>query len=299
MQIIEWEVPSKDKNSKALINRNTFATSKSNLSTKEMTLVYTHFLPWQLSKMLSTTLAGYQQKIKGTGVELGAGTALLSTQLVNLYPAVEKVYALEYVDEVVKRIQPKVITEFCQYQNKVLPTIGSFDEIALPDESVDFIFQIESLHHSNHLPTTYAEQARILKKGGILISYDRVHPDTVTDADVDKLLDVAYTTEFKRKYGYPEDGVLTRRMNGEHEYRLHEWKDAMDKSGLKLVEMIPLKRSPDKIANSLKRLLKMPHEKVPKVSKDPMTELKQGIKGLLSNTPYSPKGLTFFVAEKI
>lgn len=298
-QMVEWSVPQKDKTSKALINRNELANKKASLPTREVILTYTHFHPWQLNRMLATTLKSYANKINGTGVELGAGTAILSTELVNIYDKVQKVFALEYVDEVVKQVQPKVIKEYCRHPDKVVPTIGSFDNIELPNSSVDFIFEIESLHHSDDINLTFSELSRVLKKGGIVICYDRVHPNTVTDAEVQRLLDIEYTLEFKKKYGYPEEGVLTRRMNGEHEYRVFEWEKAINDSGMRLVEMKKLLRSPDKITNSLKRILRMRHERVPRTKKNAISELRLGLKSMFSNDPYSPRDMTFFVAEKL
>ena len=44
-----------------------------------------------------------------------------------------------------------------------------------------------------------------------------------------------YDQEFLKRNGYPEDTRLTRRENGEHEYRLFEWQAAIQSAGLKLV----------------------------------------------------------------
>jgi ubiquinone/menaquinone biosynthesis C-methylase UbiE len=112
--------------------------------------------------------------------------------------------------------------------------IGTFDTLELPDNSVDFILEIDSLHHSDNLVKTLKESARVLKKEGVLIAIDRCHPNSFTDKEVEKALGITYSNEFLKSNGYPQNIILTRRDNGEHEYRLFEYENAFNKAGLEI-----------------------------------------------------------------
>ena len=52
---------------------------------------------------------------------------------------------------------------------------GSFNEIPLPDSSVDFIVEENTFHHSNDLDMTLKECLRVIKPGGKMILIDRFH----------------------------------------------------------------------------------------------------------------------------
>lgn len=56
--------------------------------------------------------------------------------------------------------------------------VGNFDDIKLENESVDFIIEFDSLHHSFNLDKTIRESARILKPGAKLLAIDRSHWST-------------------------------------------------------------------------------------------------------------------------
>jgi SAM-dependent methyltransferase len=135
----------------------------------------------------------------------------------------------------VELVMPKVAERVLGAQaSKVAPVVGSFDDIRLPDASVDFIVEIDSLHHSDDLAATLRECARVLRPGGRMLCFDRCHSNDVTDREVDLMLSQVYSEDFLRKNHYPSGIRMTRRDNGEHEYRLYEWEDAFRSAGLKL-----------------------------------------------------------------
>jgi hypothetical protein len=69
-----------------------------------------------------------------------------------------------------------------------------------------------------------------------MVCLDRCHPDSVTDEQVERMLSKVYSRKFLEANCYPADIVLTRRDNGEHEYRRFEWLDAFRAGGLRLVK---------------------------------------------------------------
>lgn len=173
--------------------------------------------------------------LKGQGVELGAGVAAFSAVAAKRFPGIEKIYALELVPDVVSMLQRKTVDRVAPGKSDVVvPVIGSFDEISLPDNSLDFCIEFASLHHSHDMPVTLREVNRVLKPGGVVIAVDRAHHNSLTDEQIKFMLDVEYSAAWKAENGY-DDAPLTRRVNGEHEHRLKTWEKYFDDTGFDLI----------------------------------------------------------------
>lgn len=188
------------------------------------------------------------KRMHGTVVEVGAGTGIYSCQIAK-NEEVEKVYSVEYSKGCVEELMTYVIKSFnfeSKVENKIFPVVGSFDNISLPDNSVDFVIDVGSLHHSEDRFKTIKEIYRILKIGGYLIGVDRFSANTSTNLDLNKRLDVEYSKEFKDVRGYDPNEKLTRRMNSEHDPLLAEWEYFIVKSGFRpfifWIHLFPPKR---------------------------------------------------------
>lgn len=180
--------------------------------------------------------------IEGFGIELGAGCGLLSAVVASM-PNVRAVLAVEICQRMPELVIPKVAAEVLGGDaRKVVPVVGSFDDLRMPDASLDFAVEIDSLHHSDDLSGTLRECARVLRPGGQLLCFDRCHPDSITDEQVEAMLSRTYDRSFLLANCYPPETVLTRRENGEHEYRLFEWKAACDAAGLRLERIASFSR---------------------------------------------------------
>jgi ubiquinone/menaquinone biosynthesis C-methylase UbiE len=180
--------------------------------------------------------------LRGVGLEIGSGCGLLAST-VALSPDVEYVYALEICEDLVRLLMPRVSKAVLGEQfAKVISVRGSFDELELPDDSIDFIVEIDSLHHSDDLRRTLRECSRVLRPGGQMMILDRCHPDSLPDEEVERMLSEVYSEDFLRKNHYPPGITLTRRDNGEHEYRLREWLAAFRDAGLEVVRARKLVR---------------------------------------------------------
>lgn len=169
--------------------------------------------------------------IGGNGLEVGAGPGTFSAVIASL-PGVIKMYAVEVCLPIVELLTEKVskfILGSCA--NKVIGVVGDFNHIQLPDSSLNFIFDFFSLHHSSDIHRTLRECARVLKPGGSIICFDKARPDNYSQSDINELLDRDYNDQTKKFFGVTTDQKFTRRMNGEKEYRLKDWRAAFFDAG--------------------------------------------------------------------
>ena len=225
-KVLKWKIPKGFEELPEVVNRNeyteTLARMNANTLSKKCLSINLNELRALFSYCKKRLPIGY---LRGVGVDLGAGTALLSAVAIEQFKSIEKIYAIEIVDGYPTKVIPNVSNEILgKNHHKIVPVIGSFDEIELPDSSVDFAIEIHSLHHSHDLNQTLREVYRVLKPGGIVVCFDRSHPDSLTEKERIKMLDIVYNEEFLAYHGYPTGIKLTRRDNGEHEHRLSEWK---------------------------------------------------------------------------
>lgn len=230
VSIMEWPVPEAFKVAKEVAYRDELGKHLLTKSADEIVSYYAYHSFAEMENWLS--LIQKQVLLKGVGVELGAGCGVMSAVFAK-DKSVEKIFAVEVVESMTRLILPKVTQGYLGIDAfKVIPVIGTFDDIQLPNESVDFIIEMDSLHHSHNLAQSFSESARILKKGGHMILLDRCHPDSLDDKTVKSMLDIVYDEEWIKHNFYPKGSILTRRENGEHEYRKFEWLSAINKAGL-------------------------------------------------------------------
>jgi hypothetical protein len=57
------------------------------------------------------------------------------------------------------------------------------------------------------------------------------------------MLGIEYSQDWKRSYGYDANSAITRAMNGEHEYRYMEWKEALQDAGFSLEGRVEFRRA--------------------------------------------------------
>ncbi len=244
MPVLQWPVEDCLLKSPAVENRNRLARAFAARELRDILEIYVGMVP----ETAATRFGHYFDELEdvglslaGTGLELGAGIGVFSAFAIDRYPAIETIHAVELVPDVVRLLQPRVISAFArERKNRVQPISGSFDNLQLPDRSCDFCIEYASLHHSNDLVRTLNEVARVLKPGAPLIAIDRSHHNHLSDAQRTFMLNVEYSAEWKHQMGYPEE-PLNRRDNGEHELRLDEWEDAFGRAGFRLDHRLELR----------------------------------------------------------
>jgi ubiquinone/menaquinone biosynthesis C-methylase UbiE len=232
---IRWPVPSELTDGPQVKYRNRFAEKLSRKRVDEIVVSYLYLSISEMAQMLALASRHMPEPLGGCGIELGAGCGLLAS-FVARQPRVETVLALEICASCVDLLIPRVAVEVLGARApKVVPVVGSFDDLRLPDSALDFAVEIDSFHHSDDLKHTFCECARVLRPGAWMLCFDRSHPDSLTDREIDEMLSRVYSPAFLKANSYQPDIVLTRRQNGEHEYRMSEWRAAFEGAGLELV----------------------------------------------------------------
>ena len=183
---------------------------------------------------IAISSTGFQPQ--GVGVELGAGCAAISVELVKSNPEINKIYAVEIVPEIVEFAAVPLI-DMHMNNEKVIPVVGDFDSLKLKDESIDFIVEFDSLHHSFNLEKTIAESGRVLKSGGQLLAIDRSHWSASKRRRLE-LENQEYSIKFLEDRGIPVETRITRADNGEHEYLLSEYIGAFKHAGFSEIKWV-------------------------------------------------------------
>ena len=171
-------------------------------------------------------------EFSGTVIDMGAGRGTCSA-IMTQYPKVEKVYAVEYSYSTLENIFPLAIKRVKGSKEKVTLCHGSFNDVKLSDNSVDFVVEGGSYHHSEDIEQTLQETFRILKPGGWFVGIDRSWPDEMSEDELDKIRYKELSKKQKELYGLPIDKVFTRADWGEHEYHHSDWLSYLEKIGFK------------------------------------------------------------------
>lgn len=195
--------------------------------------------------------------LSGFGLELGSGIGLLSAAVISADAdrSIVGIIAVEagmpFVEVGITRAAKEILKE---ESYKILPCLGTFENIEIESGSIDFILQIEAFHHAQLLEPVTREAYRVLKKGGHIVSIDRSWPNQVRNETLEELLNHEYEKEWLVKKGFPAEGKFTRRDNGEHEYRDNEWQNAFETVGFVVSSMTFIHPKPQRF-HLLKRLI--------------------------------------------
>lgn len=235
--VLEWIDSDSVSKKPEIHSRNLFAQAFADVEPDRLVQKYAHLTLQEMKSLLEYALTALGVSLNGTGIELGVGVGGVSNSLLSLYPAITNLYGIEIVPDVVRLLLTKV-TQKERNESRFTPVIGSFDDIHLPDESVDFIVELDALHHSENLHETLKEAARVLKPGGILIAFDRMNSNALSYAQRKYMLSVEYDDDTKKEFGIPLDMRLTRGQNGEHEIRESEWRDAFQQAELSVEQCV-------------------------------------------------------------
>jgi len=205
-------------------------------SLEELSLAYTHINSDSITKFFNY-IPNIENYLIGNGIDLGGGPGIISGTLVNNFPKIECITLLEIVQSVLESCFPIVHKYLIKNENKtkILPITGSFDEIKLQDNSLDFAIMWDTLHHSFSPIITLKEINRVLKTSGHLIIVDRGHDNKTPQKEIERMMNVIYPEEFIKNNFMPKGTKLSRRDNGENEYRFKELENFFRKSNFDIL----------------------------------------------------------------
>lgn len=235
---VSWPLSPELESAPDVIYRNDFIQRLAQQTVPRILEQYVYFTVSEMKEMVALASRYLlDEPLAGVGLDLGAGSALLAS-VVAQQKRVNAVLAVEVCERAANLLIPKVASFVLgDDARKVVPVVGSFNDLRLPDNSIDFAVEIDSFHHSDDLTLTFRECARVLKPGGRVLCFDRIWPNEHPDEDLKRLLEVVYPREYLLAHGYPPDLVLTRKGNGEHEHKLFAWQDAFSAAGFELLKL--------------------------------------------------------------
>ena len=187
----------------------------------EISYLYSYFSISEHQSFIREITNKIGLSIKGNGLEIGSGPGILSISLINIFKNIKNIVLLDKVPNVYK-LQEKLIN-YTKLNQKIDCAIGDFNDLKINDNSLDFVLDFDSVHHSENFDLTFKEISRVLKPGGILLCFDRGQPNKVSKKHIEYLLDIEYNTNYKLENNIPIDKKFTRRMNGETEPYLKDW----------------------------------------------------------------------------
>jgi len=131
-------------------------------------------------------------KIRGTVIDVGAGTCFLSAHLSRL-PAVQRVYAVDLSEKFLASTGARILEHFGAAIEKMTFVASDFNDIPLPAASVDAAFIFAAIHHSLAPIKTLQEVARVLKPGGTVFILE--NPKSVIGIRKARLASLALSSE--------------------------------------------------------------------------------------------------------
>jgi ubiquinone/menaquinone biosynthesis C-methylase UbiE len=201
-----------------------------NKNMDEISLFYSYFTIKQHKMFVEEIIHKIGVNLHGTGLEIGAGPGIFSNSILKIFTNVKKIYLLDKAPNTFNLM--KQVAKQNSTLNKLDCIIGSFNDLKFPDNSLDFILDFDSIHHSEDFDLTFKEISRVLKPGGVLLCFDRAQPNYISKQQIKDMLDIEYSDEYKKENNINLNEKMNRKMQGETEPLLKDWINTAKKNHL-------------------------------------------------------------------
>ena len=227
---IEYWLDVEEVNKIEWINKyNQFCKKLINHSADDISSIYSYFSINDHKNFIQEICNKINLDLSGTGLEIGSGPGIFSNSILKIFNDVDKIYLLEMIPEIF--ILMEKVSKHNKTDSRLSGILGDFNDLKIKDNSLDFVLDFDSIHHSENFDLTFKEISRVLKPGGVLLCFDRGHPNYISDKQVSDMLDIEYSKEYKIENNMDPNKKFTRRMNGEHEPLLKDWINTSKKYG--------------------------------------------------------------------
>ena len=109
----------------------------------------------------------HRRPLRGIGADLGCGVFWTAPLL--LQQGIDKVYGVEYSKHRLLKIGPRVLDHYAIPPDKVVLCLGSFYDLQLSDQQLDFVVLAEAFHHADDPERLLREIRRVLKADGVVL----------------------------------------------------------------------------------------------------------------------------------
>jgi len=185
--------------------------------------------------------------LRGVGIDLAAGNLWAVPCLFKL-GKIEKLYCLEYSKHRLTKIGPKVLQYYNVPMEKVVLVFGSFYNLHLEDNTLDFVFLSQALHHADRPDELLSEIYRVLVPDGIVviigehkIKYFTIYIKNTIKFFIsifisEKLQEKIFGKTFKAKGLFPHSAQLLQpdSVLGDHYYTFGEYDDMFLRHGFQM-----------------------------------------------------------------
>lgn len=215
-------------------------------------------LPEDLEKCIRILRIGFERQLAGVGIDLAAGNLWAVPHLSSL-GKVDKLYCLEYSKHRLLKIGPKVLEHYKVPEEKIILVYGSFYDLHIQDNSLDFAFLSQSFHHAHCPDKLLLEIHRVLKPGGIVIiigehvvNWRRLYFKHVVKFFISLFVpEVALKRLSKRSFSTvnkliprPSELFPVEPTLGDHHYTIVEYKRLFSRCGFRIVKHLkPIEKS--------------------------------------------------------
>jgi ubiquinone/menaquinone biosynthesis C-methylase UbiE len=117
---------------------------------------------------LQACLAALGRPLGERGIDLAAGTLWAAPALLAAGP-VQRLYCLEFSRHRLLELGPRMLEHYGVAPERVVLAYGSFYDLRLDDDELDFAFLSQAFHHADRPGALLAELRRVLRPGGAAI----------------------------------------------------------------------------------------------------------------------------------